>query len=118
MKSKQAGDEPCHARNKAERLNDNSNQYPVFFFESDTSGEKLYEEFFTENEDIDLEHYQSLGFIKNITLKPIGEIKAINDKIKYIFENASSKTMIVDLLKELLPNFEHIETGKNLDQKM
>ena len=106
------------ARDKAVLLNENSTQYPVFFFESDTSGEKLYEEFYTDNEDIDLEHYQSLGFIKNISLKPLEDIKRINEKIIQIFKNASSKTMIVDLLKELLPNFEHIETGKNLDQKM
>ncbi|TYB79052.1 polysaccharide biosynthesis protein [Bizionia myxarmorum] len=93
--------------------------YPVYFFDTDTSGEKLYEEFFTATDVVDQETYSSLGVIKNARKlsqeainKTILELKALMDSGDY------DKTAIVNLLKKHLPDFEHIETGKSLDQKM
>ena len=95
----------------------NSKQYPIYLFKTDTSGEKTYEEFYTENEDFDINQYNSLGFI-NTKENSISftEVKSDFDKV---FDNPeSSKKDIVAVIKKYVTNFKHIETGKNLDQKM
>lgn len=93
--------------------------YPVHFSKSDTSGEKAYEEFYIEGEKIDLSTYKSLGVIKD---KPIPNKHQVNDLINSLeraFENPKcTKSDIVNIFSDYLPNFEHIETGKNLDEKM
>jgi FlaA1/EpsC-like NDP-sugar epimerase len=93
--------------------------WPIYFFGSDTSGEKSFEEFYTANEILDNESFINLGVIKNSKKRSIAEIDAIFDNIEKLFKKESvTKTEIVDVLKEYLPNFEHIETGKGLDSKM
>ena len=93
--------------------------YPIFFFGSDTSGEKTFEEFFTEKEVLDNETFINLGVVKNSKKRSMTEIDEIFDKLHTLFEsNEVSKAAIVDILKVYLPNFEHIETGKGLDSKM
>lgn len=107
------------ARQKALLLNENSTSYPVYFFETDTSGEKPYEEFFTKEEVIDNKRFHSLGVIKNSVKKDISEMDDIFSKLKQIFTSDHvSKADIVETLKEWLPNFDHIEKGKGLDSKM
>jgi len=107
------------ARQKALQLNENSTAYPVYFFESDTSGEKPYEEFFTENENLDLEKFINLGVVKNSKKRPLQEIDEIVEKLRKLFDSKDvTKAKIVEILKGCLPNFEHIETGKGLDSKM
>ena len=95
----------------------NPGQYPIYFFESDTSGEKFFEEFYTEDEDYDIDQYKSLGAIKT-PVQPISfkEVKKDFDKA---FDNPeTTKADIVSVIKNYVPNFKHIETGRNLDQKM
>jgi FlaA1/EpsC-like NDP-sugar epimerase len=93
--------------------------YPIYFFGSDTSGEKAFEEFFTEKELLDNESFINLGVVKNSTKRSIQEIDTIFDQLHTLFESKEvSKAAIVDILKVYLPNFEHIETGKGLDSKM
>ena len=95
---------------------DNKN-YPVYFFKTDTSGEKSYEEFFTESEDYDLEKFDSLGFIssKKVEISFDEVVKNFNK----VFEDENSiKIDLVNVLKKYVSDFRHIETGKNLDQKM
>ena len=93
--------------------------YPVYFFKSDTSGEKLYEEFFTDTDKVDQESYNSLGVIKNARQLPREQIDASLLDLKNLMESGTyDKTAIVNVLKQHLPDFEHIETGKSLDQKM
>jgi FlaA1/EpsC-like NDP-sugar epimerase len=92
-------------------------KYPVYFFKTDTSGEKTYEEFYTEEEDYEINIYDSLGFINT------SEIKISFEDVETDFENAfnklnSSKLDIVGVIKKYVPDFMHIETGKHLDQKM
>lgn len=107
------------AKQKALLLNDNSKTYPVYFFGSDTSGEKAFEEFFTEKEELDNDSYINLGVVKNSKKRSICEIDAIFDQLHTLFESRNvTKAAIVDVLKVYLPNFEHIETGKQLDSKM
>ncbi|MBK7870849.1 MAG: polysaccharide biosynthesis protein [Saprospiraceae bacterium] len=96
-----------------------SNLYPVYYFESDTSGEKPYEEFYTEDETVDASSYQALGIVKGKPNYTLIELDSIFSQIQQLFQsNTTDKHSIVQLLTELLPNFQHIETGKNLDQKM
>ena len=92
-------------------------KYPIYFFKTDTSGEKTYEEFFTEEEDYEINKYDSLGFINT------PEIKISFEEVESDFENAfnklnSEKSDIVTIIKKYVPDFMHIETGKHLDQKM
>jgi FlaA1/EpsC-like NDP-sugar epimerase len=107
------------ARQKALLLNENSTSYPVFFFETDTSGEKPYEEFFTEKELVDNDKFINLGVIKNSVRRELPEIDDIFSRLKQVFiSDHISKADIVEVLKEWLPNFYHIEKGKGLDSKM
>ena len=96
-----------------------SDPYPVYFFKSDTSGEKLYEEFFTDSDKVDQDSYNSLGVIKNARQLPREQIDASLLDLKNLMDSGTyDKKAIVNVLKKHLPDFEHIETGKSLDQKM
>ncbi|EIU7854969.1 UDP-N-acetylglucosamine 4,6-dehydratase [Vibrio parahaemolyticus] len=94
-------------------------QWPCLFTESDTTGEKDFEEFFTDNEVLDMERFENLGIIKNepsfdqdlLTLFE-QSIAAMKDKREW------SKEQIVELFFTMIPDFGHKETGKYLDSKM
>lgn len=106
------------AKLKVERL-DITESYPVYFFQTNTSGEKLYEEFYTQTDEIDLEQYKGLGVIKNSKKPPYEQIEIMLKELQKILESGTcDKAKIISLLKQLLPNFNHIETGISLDQKM
>jgi len=93
------------------------NIYPIYFFKTDTSGEKVYEEFYTEEEDYEINKYDSLGFINT----PEIEISFDNVEADFerIFKNPNSNKLdIINIIKKYVPDFMHIETGKHLDQKM
>jgi FlaA1/EpsC-like NDP-sugar epimerase len=107
------------ARRKASQLNEHSTSWPVYFFNSDTSGEKPYEEFFTEDEVIDETRFTSLGVIKNSKKRDFWEINEIIDRLRTLFDSGSvTKEAVVEILHGWLPGFEHMEKGKGLDQKM
>jgi FlaA1/EpsC-like NDP-sugar epimerase len=93
-------------------------QYPVYFFTSDTSGEKLYEEFYTGQESLDLDRFHALGVIQNAARRSRAELDGIIAELETMFSGQSEKADVVLLLNRLLPGFQHIETGLNLDQKM
>ena len=93
--------------------------WPVFFFESDTSGEKTFEEFYTPGEVLDMERFVNLGVVKNAKKRELAEIDGIFESLRSLFESRDvTKANVVEVLKDYLPNFAHIETGKGLDQKM
>jgi len=93
--------------------------YPVYFFDSDTSGEKLYEEFFTDTDEVDLFKFESLGVIKNARKLPMNQIEMCIFELKTLMRSGNyDKKSIIENLKKYLPDFQHIETGKSLDQKM
>jgi FlaA1/EpsC-like NDP-sugar epimerase len=107
------------ARQKALKLGPAPASYPIYFFASDTSGEKPYEEFYTDNEDRDLISFINLGVVKKTPKRNLTEINEIIRGLTALFVSDNlSKADIVNFLKHYLPNFSHIETGKNLDQKM
>ena len=107
------------AINKAAALKEGSNKYPVHYSGSDTTGEKAYEEFFTDTEETDMNQFKSLGVVTNRKPRPISEIKDLFEKLNKAFDKeVPSKAEVVSILKEFLPNFEHEELGKSLDSKM
>ena len=92
-------------------------KYPIYFFKTDTSGEKTYEEFYTEDEDYEINTYDSLGFINTPEIKI--SFEDLESEFENVFNNLnSSKLDIVAIIKKYVPDFMHIETGKHLDQKM
>jgi FlaA1/EpsC-like NDP-sugar epimerase len=112
--------EECASENEAKEkaVQLNGHRYPVYFFESDTSGEKLYEEFYTDEETIDLERFQSLGVVTNAARRRKKELDKIIDVLEDLFKTETQKESVVKMLNQLLPTFQHVETGLNLDQKM
>jgi len=104
---------------KAEQLKNGSRFYPVHYELSDTSGEKTYEEFYTEQEIIDIKRFDSLGVITNKQICDRAKIEFLFDKLENLFNKEDvSKKEIVSIISDYLPNFNHIETGKSLDSKM
>tara|TARA_R110001592_G_scaffold119404_1_gene322401 strand:- start:929 stop:2143 length:1215 start_codon:yes stop_codon:yes gene_type:complete len=113
----------CSSEEEAKSIADNLdaviNEYPVYYFKSDTSGEKSFEEFYTADEELDLKTYQGLGVIKNIEKKSPDDINRVISALTKTLHNESiTKQMIVDAMSSYIENFNHIETGKNLDQRM
>lgn len=107
------------AVDKAENLKNGSKNYPVHYSGSDTSGEKAYEEFYTEKEKVDLSRMKALGVITDKTIPDKDKIKVLFDRLNKIFDNAvTKKDEVIAIIQEYLPEFEHIETGKSLDSKM
>ena len=94
-------------------------KYPVVYFGSDTTGEKAYEEFYVSGEIIDMERFQTLGVVEQTARHNMEEINTFFKKLESIFQEKDfTKAQVVDTIKDFLPNFQHEETGKNLDQKM
>lgn len=106
------------AIDRAEDLKNGSFKYPVHYSKSNTSGEKAYEEFYTEQESVDLHRLKALGIVTDKEIPDKEKINVLFTKLNKAFENETSKEQIVAIMKEYLPNFEHIETGKSLDRKM
>ena len=95
----------------------NTNKYPIYFFKTDTSGEKTFEEFYTDDEDYNINTFDSLGFINTTNVKI--SFESVKSDFESVFKNpASDKSDIIAIIKKYVPDFMHIETGKYLDQKM
>ena len=121
---REMGYEPFHCASEDEARDRISEliakkQWPCYFFNSDTTGEKDFEEFFTDNEDLDMSRFDGVGVIKN---QPIFDSQKLDDfsaGVEALRENGNWKKQdIVDLFFDLLPEFAHKETGKYLDQRM
>ncbi len=94
-------------------------QYPVVYFTSDTTGEKAYEEFYIPGEKVNMNRFQALGVVENSTRRSMGEVDRFFIELENIFAcETFTKSQVVAKIKEFIPNFEHEEKGKNLDQKM
>lgn len=107
------------AVDRASELRNGSRVYPVHFSVSDTSGEKAFEEFFTDGESVDMERFSSLGVITDKSIPDFDKVNAVMQKLDVAFENINlTKDDVVEIIKGYLPNFEHIEKGKSLDSKM
>ena len=115
--------DPCNsddeAKHKAAALGWDDNKYPTVYFGSDTTGEKAYEEFYVPGEKIDMQRFEALGVVEQTTRHDMAEVNAFFQNLEAIFAKADfTKAEVVDAIKQFLPNFQHEEIGKNLDQKM
>jgi FlaA1/EpsC-like NDP-sugar epimerase len=118
------GYEPFHCSTEQEARDRSSEliaskRWPCYFFKSDTSGEKDFEEFFTNKEILDMERFQNLGVIKN---EANFSSTLLNHFLEVIHELRTKtvweKAPIIDLFNEMIPDFDHKETGKYLDGRM
>lgn len=121
---KNLGYEPylCQTENEARELVKTlpaQGKWPCLFTSSDTTGEKDFEEFFTDMETLDINKFENLGIIKNDALYNEDKLNNFENTIKNFKSNLSwTKEDIVKEFFTLIPNFEHKETGKFLDGKM
>ena len=109
----------AEAIDKAEELKAGSNLYPVHYAVSDTSGEKPFEEFVTDEETADMGRFKSLGVITGKEIPNKEKVEKLFVELNAVFSKpATTKEEVISIMKAYLPNFEHIETGKSLDSKM
>ena len=107
------------AKKYAADMSYESDSYPVVYFKSDTTGEKAYEEFFVPGEKVSLDRFSALGVVEGIPQRDINELNRFFIELEEIFASPDfTKGQVVDSIKRFIPNFEHEEKGKNLDQKM
>lgn len=107
------------AINRAEDLKNGSHLYPVHYAVSDTSGEKPFEEFVTDTETADMDRFSSLGVITGKQIPDKSRVEVLFKDLNAAFEKeTTTKEEVIAIMKEYLPYFEHIETGKSLDSKM
>lgn len=94
-------------------------KYPVYFFESDTTGEKDFEEFYTEDEVLDMDRFESIGIIKNEIDYDENKLEDFNARIDAMRKAGTwTRGELIDLFNGMIPNFDHKETGKFLDGRM
>ena len=107
------------AKHYAVEMEEEAQDYPVVYFKSDTTGEKAFEEFYVPGEKIDMQRFQALGVVEQTARHNINEVNSFFEKLECVFAKEDfTKAQVVDAIKEFIPNFEHEEKGKNLDQKM
>ncbi len=94
-------------------------KWPVYFFKSDTTGEKDFEEFYTSAERLDLSRFSSIGVIQNDAAFDDGKIKEFERAIEVFKKRGSwSRSDLIGLFNDTIPEFNHMETGKFLDGRM
>ena len=121
---KERGFEPfeCETENEArDRAKEliGAQKWPCYFFKTDTTGEKGYEEFFTENEDLDMDRFKTVGIIRNKLVFDDEKLDSFLNGIRLLRKQATwNKLDILDLFTALIPDFYHKEMGKYLDERM
>lgn len=106
------------ARERISTLN-LTKEWPCFFFESDTTGEKPFEEFYTSDDSLNLNRFDSIGVIEQEFNRSEEALKLFETRIKELESRGRwSRLDLVELVQSLVPEFEHRDTGKYLDSKM
>jgi len=96
-----------------------SKRWPCYFFKSDTSGEKDFEEFFTDSEVLDMDRFNNLGVIKNQANYNNAQLdKFLNTIVSMLGNVVWEKSCLIDLFNQIIPDFDHKETEKYLDERM
>ena len=94
-------------------------KWPCLFSSSDTTGEKDFEEFFTDCEVLDMSRFNHIGVIKNEALFDHEKLSYFQDQIDRMKQDLMwSKRDLLELFHHMIPDFGHKETGKYLDSKM
>ena len=106
------------ARSRVDELK-SVGKWPCYFFESNTTGEKDFEEFYTDSEKVDWDRFETIGVIQNIHKYQAGALVKFEQGCRELLSRGYwSKDELLHLYKEVLPEFNHLETGKYLDQRM
>lgn len=112
----------CKSEEEARSMSNDlisNNQWPCYFFKSDTTGEKDFEEFYTDDQILDMDRFKSIGVIKNEPTFNKTKLDLFLKNIELLREKLVwSKDDILSLFFDLIPDFAHKEKGKDLDQKM
>ena len=110
----------CSSSDEAKAaMADLSGGWPCEFFESDTSGEKPYEEFHTASDALDEASFENLGTVKNARKPSVQEVEAMFAALRAVFaSSAATKADVVAALGRYLGNFAHVEKGRSLDERM
>ncbi len=104
-------------RNAPERFR--AEGWPTLLSPANTDGEKPYEEFFTEQEELDLNRFVGLGIIRNAPRRPVAEVEETLLTLSNLLQaDGTTKTDLVNLLQSMLPTFHHLSAGMGLDKKM
>jgi FlaA1/EpsC-like NDP-sugar epimerase len=106
------------AKSRAEELI-RQRRWPCYFFKSDTTGEKECEEFCVEGEEVDTDRFRNIGVAKR---SPLIDAERVDTFIQFCRRAKSNpkvaKDDYIQAMLKVVPTLRHIETGKNLDQKM
>ncbi len=109
----------AEAKRIAAQMEEDTADYPVVYFKSDTTGEKAYEEFYVPGEKLDMNRFQSLGVVQQTVRHSMAEVNDFFALLESIFADPDfTKEDVVNAIKAFILNFQHEEKGKNLDQKM
>jgi FlaA1/EpsC-like NDP-sugar epimerase len=94
-------------------------KWPCYFFDSDTTGEKEIEEFFTDRESVDFSRFHTIGVVENTAASEREKLEGFRSGVEALLDRGSwEKTDLMRLFLDLLPDFAHLETGKSLDERM
>ncbi len=122
LKEKNIEPQICKTEDEAREFaknNSDSKKWPCLFTASNTTGEKDFEEFFTENETLNMDRFQNIGIIKNNFDFDFEKLEMFEKKISYLKQNKKwNKEELVNLFFEMIPDFGHKEIGQYLDSKM
>ena len=109
----------AEAKSFASKMTNEGKEYPVVYTQSDTTGEKSFEEFYVAGEKVNTNRFNALGVIEDYQVDNLTNFTASLESLKTVFQKESfTKNDVVKELEKILPNFKHEEKGKNLDQKM
>ena len=105
------------ARSRVDELSV-QNKWPCFFFNSDTTGEKDFEEFFTDRESVDWDRFAEMGVVMNDGSPDVDMLRHFDDRIRTLRQTKWTREDLVNLFHEVIPGFGHRETGRFLDGRM
>ncbi len=106
------------ARNSMRQFK-NEKYWPCYFSTSDTTGEKNFEEFYTNNEELELKRFKNIGIVKNEAYSKVDELEYFEKAINEMKINGNwSKIQLLSLFQSLIPEFSYEDKGKYLDSKM
>ena len=93
--------------------------WPCYFFDSDTSGEKPYEEFYSERDNINFCKFKNIGIVENEIYNEENLLKQFQQKLNNLIASKSwGKSDLIKLLTDIVSDFYHVEKNKNLDERM
>ena len=93
--------------------------WPCYFFYSDTTGEKEIEEFTMAGEEVDVERFDEIGVVRWPELEHPERLDRFVASIRDLRDSGRwTRRGILSELKELVPEFQHLDTGKYLDSRM